>query len=176
MYFRLNTLRPTSRVGALTLCLLFFGSEAKAASNVLCEVSLNQVSFIAYNPFSAAATDSETGSIQITCRALGAGASSSVSYVIGLSAGQSPQNTPWRTMRGGPLNETIEYNLYTSAGRLAVWGELAANQGVSGSVTGIPVNGADVSGTQHTIFARMPPRQRKAPGYYGDLIQITVAY
>jgi spore coat protein U-like protein len=176
MYFRLKSLCPTSRISALVLCLLFFGSAAKAASNVLCEVGLNSVSFSAYNPFSAAPADSETGSIQIKCRALGPGASSSVSYVIGLSSGQSPQNTPWRTMRGGPLNETIEYNLYTSAGRSAVWGELAASQGVSGSVTGIPVTGAEVSGTPHTIYARMPPRQRKAPGLYTDLIQITVAY
>jgi spore coat protein U-like protein len=175
MYFRLSGKHLLRLCASFAFLLSVISSNAYGATNVSCLVATGNISFSPYNPLVPSPTDNESGFVQIKCRALAIGADTSVSYLIGLSTGQGGQNNPWRKMSGGVLGEFLEYNLYANASRLAIWGD-QPGQLVAGSVMGIVLGGGDASASPHTIYSRIPPRQRKAQGIYTDTIQITVAY
>ncbi len=63
----------------------------------------------------------------------------------------------------------LSYNLYTDATHTMIWGD-----GTGGSTT---VSGtADQSGTEHTIYGRVPWQPQAVPGSYSDSIVITISY
>ena len=63
---------------------------------------------------------------------------------------------------------TINYSLYTDAGRTTVWGNTVGTDAVS--ATG---NGASQS---YTVYGRVPAQTTPAPATYTDTITVTVTY
>lgn len=150
------------------LSLVVAPGRAEAACNGLgcsCTVTATAVSFGNYNPI-AATTNDATGTVQVTCTmvvALGG------SYTIDLSAGSSG-NAAQRTLKQGA--SSLNYNLYTDAGRSTVWGD-----GTGGSSHVSPTFTALLFVQQSaTIYGRIPAGQNVAAGSYGDTITVTVTY
>ena len=89
-------------------------------------------------------------------------------YNIGLDAGVNGGTTTTRLMKGGPTNETIQYKLYSNAGRTTNWGNTVGTDTLAG--TG---NGAS---QPFIIYGRVPPQTTPTPGAYSDTVTITVTY
>lgn len=88
-------------------------------------------------------------------------------YDIGLNAGTGTGATvATRKMTSG--GATVNYSLYTDAGRTTVWGDTIGTDTVA--ATG---NGASQS---YTVFGRVPPQTTPAPATYVDTITVTVTY
>jgi spore coat protein U-like protein len=92
----------------------------------------------------------------------------STPYDIGLNAGANGGTVAARLMKGGPANDTIQYSLYTTAGRTVVWGNTVGTDTVSGTGTGAVQS--------YTVFGRVPDQTTPAAGNYTDTITVTVTY
>jgi spore coat protein U-like protein len=102
----------------------------------------------------------QTSTIVVQC-------TNTTTYDIGLDAGTgSGASVTTRKLTGG--GATINYSLYTNAGRSTVWGNTVTTDTVS--ATG---NGAAQS---YTVYGRIPPQTTPAPNTYSDTITITVTY
>jgi len=131
-----------------------------------CTVSATPVSFGSYNVFNASPLDA-TGTITVHCTGL---VGLLVSYNIKLSTGLSGSYAP-RQMANGA--NRLNYNLYTDATRLTVWGNGSAGTSfVSNSILlvllGVTVN--------HTIYGRVPALQNVAVGSYSDNMTVTLTF
>ncbi|MDQ3565221.1 MAG: spore coat U domain-containing protein [Pseudomonadota bacterium] len=129
-------------------------------------MSATPVSFGSYNVFNATPLDA-TGTITVRCTGL---VGLLVSYNIKLSAGLSGSYAP-RQMASGA--NRLNYNLYTAATRLTVWGDGSAGTSfVSNTITllllGVTVN--------HTVYGRVPALQNVAVGSYSDNITVTLTF
>jgi spore coat protein U-like protein len=147
----------------LGLALMVLSMAARAQS---CTVSATPVSFGSYNVFNATPLDA-TGTIRVSCTGL---VGLLVSYNIKLSAGLSGSYAP-RQMANGA--NRLNYNLYTDATRLTVWGDGSAwTSFVSNTITllllGVTVN--------HTVYGRVPALQNVAVGSYSDNITVTLTF
>jgi spore coat protein U-like protein len=135
----------------LASCALAASFEARAAS---CTISATGPNFGTYDLFSTAPLDA-AGSIDFQCNEPSA-------VAIFISPGGSGTYWP-RAMRSGAA--TLQYNLYTNAGRTQVWGD--GTGGTSdrriGASRGQPV----------PIFGRIPPLQDAASGVYTDTLVCT---
>ena len=116
-----------------------------------------------YDTHSGAVSDS-TGSITINCDA-----NSSVITSIGPSAflgGFTP-----RRMKNATLPDTLNYNLYTTASRITIWGD--GTQGTSTvGPTAITRNGSATL----TIYGRIPTLQDVSAGQYTDMLVVTINF
>jgi len=102
----------------------------------------------------------QTSTIVVQC-------TDTTTYDIGLDAGTgSGASVATRKLTGG--GATIDYRLYSNAGRTTVWGNTVATDTVS--ATG---NGAAQS---YTVYGRIPAQTTPAPAAYSDTITITVTY
>lgn len=150
-------------VNLLGLVLLVLSTAARAAVN--CTVRATPVAFGSYNVFNASPLDA-TGTITVRCTGLGG---SPVSYDIKLSAGLSGSYAP-RQMANGA--NRLNYNLYTAATRLNVWGDGSAGTSfVSGSTT---QSGSET--INHTVYGRVPALQNVAVGSYSGNITVTLTF
>jgi spore coat protein U-like protein len=106
------------------------------------------------------ANTDQTSTIQVQC-------TSTTPYNIGLNAGNGTGATvAVRKLTSGA--NTLNYTLYSDAGRTTVWGNTVATDTVAG--TG---NGAAQS---FSVFGRIPTQTTPAPGSYADIITVTVTY
>jgi spore coat protein U-like protein len=88
-------------------------------------------------------------------------------YNIGLNAGNGNGATvAVRKMSNGAA--TVNYMLYSDAGRTSIWGNTIGTNTVAG--TG---NGASQS---YTVYGRVPPQTTPAAAAYSDIITVTVTY
>lgn len=145
-------------LAAVLLLNMLWPSTASAA----CSVNNASLAFGSFSPLTGNTVDS-TATITVTC------ALQLSSYTIALSPGGSGTYNPRRMTSGG---NTLEYNLYTSAGYSQIWGD-----GTGGSV--IVDGGSTLLGSRnHTIYGRIPlSTQRSAMiGSYSDSITVTVTY
>ena len=139
------------RLLAVTLALVAPGAWPA------CTVSVQGVNFGSYDPFGRNPVDS-AGNVAVTCDA-------GVSYAIALSSGGGPYAA--RVMANGSY--LLQYNLYTDAARVMVWGD--GNGGtatVGGSGTG--------SASNVTIYGRIPASQNAHVGNYADNVIVTVTF
>lgn len=123
------------------------------------------VSFGVYDVLSASPNNNGVGSITIKCQGGEGGGPSSFGFVVSLSTGQSNSYASRAMTSGG---NSLNYNLYTGAGRTIVWGN-----GSGGSKT------MTVSrNTTRTldIFGKIPAGQDVAVGSYLDSITATVDF
>ena len=130
-----------------------------------CSASAQSVPFGNYNPFSLTATDA-TGTVTVTCT----GISLLVSYTIKLSTGTSGSFTT-RTMKLG--GTSFNYNLYTNALRVTVWGD---STGGSFTITDGYLITLGTVNRDYSVYGRLFAQQNVAPGLYSDTILVTVEY
>jgi len=121
--------------------------------------SITGVSFGIYDVFSALPNNNGVGSITVNCR----GGTSS--FVMLLSSGLSNSYTSRIMMNGA---NSLNYNLYTNAGRTLVWGD-----GSGGSLT---LTGLGNGKTTLNVFGQIPPGQNAKVGIYTDNIVVTVNF
>lgn len=126
---------------------------AHAAS---CTVSAVSAAFGGYDVFQQQATET-TGSVTVTCH-------STTTYTISLSAGSGTFAA--RVMKNG--TQQLNYNLFTDAQRLTVWGD-----GTAGTST----VSATATGGSYTVYGMIPALQKTVgAGSYSDTITVTVTY
>jgi spore coat protein U-like protein len=139
------------RLLAATLAII--ASNAWSA----CGVSAQGVNFGSYDPFGRSNLDG-AGNIAVTCD-LG------VTYTIALSSGGGAYAA--RVMANGAYS--LEYNLYSDAARILVWGD-----GNGGTAT-VGGSGAGTA-TNVTIYGRIPAAQNAHVGNYSDNVVVTVTF
>ena len=134
-----------------------------AAPAGACTISVTSVAFGSYNPQSPANDDS-AGNIALDCPA------NVQSPVVAIEAGLSGSIAA-RAMRNGSFQ--LNYNLYSDATRLILWGN-----GVVGST--ITLSGGQISQGDRlfsrTIYGRIPPGQNVGAGTYSDTLVVTVIF
>lgn len=89
-------------------------------------------------------------------------------YDIGLDAGTGAGATVATRLMTGPGSATIDYTLYSDAGRTTVWGDTISTDTVSGT--------GDGTQQDYTVYGRVPPQATPAPGTYTDTITVTVTF
>ncbi len=138
----------------IILLSLSVNAEAACAIN-----SISAVNFGTYDVFSTTANINGIGVISIRCQG---GASSAL---VTLSAGLSNSYVV-RSMRSA--GSTLNYNLYTSAARMMVWGD---GTGGSGTLSVVKNSNATLS-----IFGLIPAGQDISVGKYTDNIITTINF
>lgn len=124
-----------------------------------CDVDANDLAFGNYDPVSATPLDIGT-TVAVTC-------THGTSYDVSLNAGVGAGATvAARRMTSG--GNTLNYSLYSNAGRTTVWGATIGNNTVAG--TG---NGAMQT---LNVYGRVPVNQTAPAGNYSDTITVTVTY
>jgi len=155
-------------VAAAAMTAVSTGAQAATASTTIlvtatvaqaCIVVATPLAFGVYDPTSASPTDG-TATVAVTCT-LG------TAYSVGLSAGTGTgATTTVRKMTFG-IN-TLNYALYSNAGRTTNWGNAVGTDTVGATATGLLTN--------HTVYGRIPATQTVPLGAYTDTIAVTVTY
>lgn len=148
-------MRSTSRA----LCFAALASFP-AAPAAACGISVSGVAFGAYDTFSASPLTS-AAQIQLDCP----NASANPEIQLGPGTGSYAARE-----LSGPAGARLQYNLYTSATYLTVWGD---GSGGTGTVFPPRVQGKTF---RTTIYGRIPARQNVRAGSYGDTIFVTVVF
>jgi spore coat protein U-like protein len=156
--FCTTLLRLRILVGA-TFILLIMLSRISIAAAFCSITSLSAVDFGTYNVFSAQSNNNGVGNVTIQCQ------NGPPTFVVNLSRGQSNSYIS-RVMKSA--GNTLNYNLYTSAARIVVWGD-----GTGGSST-MSVNRN--STTTISVFGQIPAGQDAAVGAYTDNITTTINF
>lgn len=134
--------------------------QASLAATSCRFTSVSPVGFGVYDVFATSPNNNGVGSITIDCKDGG-----NDNFDVTLSTGQSHSYTT-RVMQSG--GNRLNYNLYTSADRSAVWGD---GHGASQLMT-VRKNKT----TTLSIFGQIPAGQDAAVGTYTDLIVVTVTF
>lgn len=125
----------------------------------VCSISANDLTFGNYDPFAAGDLD-VNGSIDVTC-------TDQAPYEIQLDGGGSG-NVSARQMSDGGTG-TLNYELFTNAGRTTNWGQTLTVDTVTGTGSG--------SSQSVTVFGRIPNGQTSAPvGAYTDTVTATINF
>jgi len=102
----------------------------------------------------------QTSTIQVQC-------TNTTPYTIGLDAGTGAGATvATRKLTGGAA--TVNYSLYSNAGRTTVWGTTIGSNTVASTGTG--------AAQSFTVYGRIPAQTTPAPATYTDTITVTVTY
>lgn len=172
---RINSKIPSSfcvSVLQLFICLISINILIFTSSPVFaiedCTVSSTGVSFGTYVYTTPSPTNS-TGSIQVSCSLLGI-VSLLVGYNILLSSGNSGSHSTRQLQNG---TNSLQYNLYTNAGRTIIWGD--GNSGSSKISDGYLL-GLGTIVRNYNIYGSILSSQNVPKGNYTDFITVTVNY
>jgi spore coat protein U-like protein len=134
---------------------------ASVANTCTVGTGSNLLAFGAYT----GAVNNTNGSFQVTCTA---GGSYSTALNIGTGSGASFTN---RVLTNPTPAGTLNYNIYTTAGRTVVWGD------GTGATAVVPGTGTGAVQTV-TVFGQIPAGQTATvtPGNYTDTVTITVTF
>lgn len=125
----------------------------------VCSVSATNLAFGNYDASLGTPVDGSS-TVTVTC-------TPSETYDVGLNAGTGTGATvAVRRMTNGA--NTLDYSLYTNAGRTTVWGETIGTDTQAGTGNG--------AGQALTVYGRIPTAQYVAAGAYTDTITATVTY
>ena len=125
-----------------------------------CTVTANSIVFGNYNPFTATPRN-RTGRITATCNGNG-------TLTVALSTGQSGVYDP-RYMTSGTTGDKLDYNLYTNAARVTIFGDgSAGTQTVSKNFNNNTV--------RVRVYGQIPAMENIAPGSYTDNIIATITF
>ena len=94
-------------------------------------------------------------------------------FEFSLNGGSTVGGNIAQRLLDGPGAETLQYNLYTDAGRSTLWGDGTTGVTVPGTGTGM------ANWIPATVYGRVPDNatnQAAAPGAYADVITVTVTY
>jgi spore coat protein U-like protein len=138
------------------------GTTFDATAEVLasCAVSASDMSFGQIDPLAGSATD-QTSTISVTC-------TNGHGYDVGLDAGGAAGATvTTRQMTAG--TDTLNYSLYSNAGRTTNWGDTVDTDTVAGTGTGAVQT--------LTVYGRVPSQPTAMVGAgYTDTINVTITY
>jgi spore coat protein U-like protein len=102
----------------------------------------------------------QTSTLQVQC-------TNTTPYNIGLNAGTGTGATvASRKMTSGA--NTVNYSLYSDAGRTTVWGNTVGTDTVAGT--------GDGAAQSYSVYGRVPAQTTPAPGSYSDTVTVTVTY
>jgi spore coat protein U-like protein len=152
------------RAELLTLAAALGALLAPGAASAACTVSATGVAFGAYDPQSATPDDS-TGTIEAACHP------SDHDVEVEIGAGLYGSIATRRMSSGAA---TLDYYLFTSAGRSTIWGD-----GTQGSVSQTLTGGSVSGGTRRftgTIYGRIPAGQNVPAGTYNDTLIVTITF
>ena len=127
-------------------------------------VSVTGVNFGNYDAQTSARDDAE-GTVTVAC-ALGVDVLPA--FTVSLSKGNANLFHPRRMASGA---STLDYNLYTSASHITVWGD-GTGDTKTRSFPGLLVLG----NAELTIYGSVPPGQFVNAGAYNDTIVVTIDY
>jgi spore coat protein U-like protein len=130
------------------------------AQATTCTVTANPIAFGNYNPFTTTPRN-RTGGITATC--IGNG-----TLTVALSTGQSGTYDP-RYMTSGTTSDKLDYNLYTTAARVTIFGD-----GSAGTQT-VSKNFKDNT-VSIRVYGQIPAMENIAPGSYTDNIIATITF
>lgn len=134
-------------------------SDAYAA----CSVRTTSIIFGNYDVLSSVA-DTGTGTISLSCTP-----GADVTISIGASS-NSGAFYPRRMVYAG-LGDTLDYNLYTSAAMIQVWGD-----GTNGTVTAYYPNVKRSNTPLIRIYGKIDPQQNVPAGNYSEQLVVTITY
>jgi len=100
----------------------------------------------------------QTSTISVTC-------TTGAAFNVGLDGGGAGSINARRMING---TNTVGYQLYSNAGRTAVWGTTIGTDTVAG-------NGNGTSQTL-TVYGRVPPQTTPPAAVYTDTVNVTVTY
>lgn len=155
---------------SLSLALLFADQSRAATDTDTFQVSItiqgecqliaaNNLDFGTQGILSADIDDTTTLTVQCT---------TGTAYDIGLDAGVGAGAGIAVRKMTGPGSVTIDYSLYSDAGRTQLWGDTIPTNTVSGSGNGVQQN--------YTVYGRVPAQSTPGPGTYSDTITVTVTF
>jgi spore coat protein U-like protein len=126
-----------------------------------CSVAANALNFGSTVPTPITADVDATTTISATC-------SINTPYYVALDAGTGPGATH-RLRRMSGAGGTVDYAMYTDAGRTTLWGD-GANGTSKRAATG--------TGRPQTltVYGRIPAGQSPAAGAYTDVVTVTVLF
>ncbi len=150
---------PRGILQNITAALFIMLSPAVLAESSCAIDSVTAVNFGTYDVFSSLANNNGVGSLSIRCKGGGA------TFLVTLSNGQSNSYAS-RIMKSG--ENSLNYNLYTSAARIVVWGD-----GTGGSST---MAANRNSATTLSVFGQIPAGQDAAVGTYTDSITTLIIF
>ena len=162
--------RPVHRAALAACFLVPWAGALQAASTtstfavqvaITATCTINSASTLNFGTQGVLATNvDQTSTLQVTC-------TNTTPYNIGLNAGTgSGATVAVRKMTSG--GATINYSLYTDAGRSTVWGNTVSTDTQAGTGSGAAQN--------YTVYGRIPAQTTPAPGNYADTITVTVTY
>ena len=140
-------------------CMSFLSASYAYAG---CSVSTTSINFGTYDVFSSAASTG-TGSITLSCTP-----KADISIAIVASSNSGSYNP--RMMQHFSLTDTLNYNLYTSAAMIKVWGD-----GTQGTATVAAVNVKN-NATPIIIYGKIFPLQNVSAGSYSEQLVVTVTF
>lgn len=139
-----------------------FGVSATVLKN--CTVAATNVAFGNYTPTAGAV--SANGTVSVSC-------TKSTTFTVSLNKGSGTGTIAQRLMSDG-AGDTLQYNLYTTSGFAAVWGDgtgTSVTQGGTGTGMGTAVT--------LTVYGSLPDNatnQAVPPNTYTDTVTVSVAY
>lgn len=137
-----------------------------ATVNTNCKVSAAPLTFN-YTPGAGAVTN--TSNITVNCTK---GTPFNTELSTGLTSGSTIGQ---RLLNDGAAGDTLQYNLYTTAGLGTVWGTTIGTNTVAGVGGGMGAAAA-LTQTVNGQVVDSPANQAVPPGTYTDTITVTVAY
>jgi spore coat protein U-like protein len=153
-----------------TLCLAAQSAMPATTSNTFlvqtsissaCSVSAATLNFGTYSPTAASPADGSS-TVSVYC-------TSGTTYTVRLDVGTGGGSYATRTLLSGA--DTLNFNLYTSAGRTVIFGDgTASTQTLPGTGAGL------LTASTHTVYGRIPAGQDKPPGSYQSTVTVTVEY
>jgi spore coat protein U-like protein len=129
-----------------------------------CSATATALAFPAYTPGGGAQTANSTISIKCTKNS---------PYTVALNAGSTTGATEAQRLMANGAN-TLQYNLYTTAGFATVIGD-----GTGGSVTSAGTGSGVATANALVVYGQLPDsatNQAAVTGNYSDLITVTVTY
>ncbi|HEU4622423.1 MAG TPA: spore coat U domain-containing protein [Burkholderiaceae bacterium] len=128
--------------------------------------SASTLAFGSYAPTSGSALDQQSA-IVLRC-------TSTTPYTLALNGGTTPGGTVGtRLMLNSGNSQTLQYNLYTSAGRTTVFGD---GTGGSSTITGTGQGASLANQITVPVYGRIPSGQTVAPGSFSDTITATLTF
>lgn len=131
-----------------------------------CKITATALAFGTFSAPNPADVDS-TANLTVSCKGPPRGASPTTPFTVSLSQGTGGSFNP-RTMTTGIY--TLNYNLYTDATRLIIWGD-----GTPGTIL-VAGNAQNNTNLILTVYGRIPANQNLFAGIYNDTITVTVTY
>jgi spore coat protein U-like protein len=135
-----------------------------ATVQATCSATATTLAFGNYTPGAGAVTNNSTISVKCT---------KNTPYTVALNAGSTTGDAFAQRLMASGAN-TLQYNLYTTAGFATVFGD-----GTAGTATNAGTGAGVATANTVTVFGQLPDsatNQAAVPGSYSDTITVTVSY